>query len=263
MSAWRRNVAVHLHRRRAAGGERGRRRAAQPRPQRSDFGRICSPPADRIPLLPYSRHGLNSRNLGRRARLAGLEGRTMPELIPHAPDNPEFARVIERAAAPRPRGFPFDIAPDRGRGGGARPAARRAGGAEAALRRPARARAPAAAGSSTAGSAPRWCRPASSPSTRSPPASTSRSRRSFLPGRRRPAPRSCSSPDEDDEIEPLGERIDLGLVATEALALALPAYPRKPGATLGRRRGGGDRTTSARSPSRRSPRCAGKSGKAS
>jgi len=40
-------------------------------------------------------------------------------------------------------------------------------------------------------------------------------------------------PDDDDEIEPLGERIDLGLVATEALALALPAYPRKPGASLG------------------------------
>ena len=40
-------------------------------------------------------------------------------------------------------------------------------------------------------------------------------------------------PEEDDEIEPLAERIDLGLVATEALALALPAYPRKPGAELG------------------------------
>ena len=38
--------------------------------------------------------------------------------------------------------------------------------------------------------------------------------------------------EEDDALEPLGERIDLGLVATEALALALPAYPRKPGAEL-------------------------------
>ena len=37
---------------------------------------------------------------------------------------------------------------------------------------------------------------------------------------------------DDDEIEPLGDRIDLGLVAIEALALALPAYPRRPGATL-------------------------------
>lgn len=38
--------------------------------------------------------------------------------------------------------------------------------------------------------------------------------------------------EDEDEIEPLGERIDLGLVATEALALALPSYPRKPGVTL-------------------------------
>lgn len=38
--------------------------------------------------------------------------------------------------------------------------------------------------------------------------------------------------EEDDALEPLGDRIDLGLVATEALALALPAYPRKPGAEL-------------------------------
>lgn len=40
-------------------------------------------------------------------------------------------------------------------------------------------------------------------------------------------------PEADDEIEPLGPRIDLGLVATEALALALPAYPRREGAELG------------------------------
>lgn len=37
---------------------------------------------------------------------------------------------------------------------------------------------------------------------------------------------------EEDEIEPLGDEIDLGLVATEAIALALPAYPRRPGAVL-------------------------------
>jgi uncharacterized metal-binding protein YceD (DUF177 family) len=34
----------------------------------------------------------------------------------------------------------------------------------------------------------------------------------------------------EDDIEPLGDRIDLGLVAIEALVLALPAYPRAPGA---------------------------------
>jgi uncharacterized metal-binding protein YceD (DUF177 family) len=43
------------------------------------------------------------------------------------------------------------------------------------------------------------------------------------------------SPEDDDEIEPLGRQIDLGLLAIETLALALPAYPRKPGAELERR----------------------------
>lgn len=38
---------------------------------------------------------------------------------------------------------------------------------------------------------------------------------------------------EDDGIEPLPQAIDLGAVATEALALALPLYPRVPGASLG------------------------------
>lgn len=41
--------------------------------------------------------------------------------------------------------------------------------------------------------------------------------------------------DDEDDIEPLDDRIDLGLVAIEALALALPDYPRKPGALLDRR----------------------------
>ena len=65
-------------------------------------------------------------------------------------------------------------------------------------------------------------------------------RRSFLPQEAPPhAAELVVSPDEDDEIEPLGDRIDLGLVATEALALALPAYPRKPGATFGPASAGG------------------------
>ncbi|MBS0563135.1 MAG: DUF177 domain-containing protein [Proteobacteria bacterium] len=37
---------------------------------------------------------------------------------------------------------------------------------------------------------------------------------------------------EDDSIEPLGDVIDLGAVLTEALALALPPYPRAPGAAF-------------------------------
>jgi uncharacterized metal-binding protein YceD (DUF177 family) len=38
---------------------------------------------------------------------------------------------------------------------------------------------------------------------------------------------------EDDSEEPLPEVIDAGAVAVEALALALPLYPRAPGAELG------------------------------
>ena len=38
---------------------------------------------------------------------------------------------------------------------------------------------------------------------------------------------------EDDTTEPMPETIDLALIATEALALALPLYPRAPGASLG------------------------------
>ncbi|QCO56835.1 DUF177 domain-containing protein (plasmid) [Pseudorhodobacter turbinis] len=37
---------------------------------------------------------------------------------------------------------------------------------------------------------------------------------------------------EDDSMEPLGEAIDLGHVTVEALSLALPAFPRAPGAVL-------------------------------
>lgn len=38
---------------------------------------------------------------------------------------------------------------------------------------------------------------------------------------------------EDDGVEPLPQAIDLGAVATEALTLALPLYPKADGATLG------------------------------
>ena len=36
----------------------------------------------------------------------------------------------------------------------------------------------------------------------------------------------------DDEVEPLGSEIDLGAMLVEALSLALPAFPRAPGAAL-------------------------------
>jgi uncharacterized metal-binding protein YceD (DUF177 family) len=48
---------------------------------------------------------------------------------------------------------------------------------------------------------------------------------------------------EDDSIEPLPEVIDLAEVAAEALALALPLYPRAPGAELGQAVHAGDGVT--------------------
>ena len=85
-------------------------------------------------------------------------------------------------------------------------------------------------------------------------------RRTWLPDAAPPRAEIVVAPDEDDEIEPLGDRIDLGLVAIEALALALPAYPRKPGATLGpvRRAPAKPDEDASPSPSRRSRRCAGR-----
>jgi uncharacterized metal-binding protein YceD (DUF177 family) len=50
-----------------------------------------------------------------------------------------------------------------------------------------------------------------------------------------PAPASAGidiDPEEDADVEVLGPVIDLGLIATEELALAVPEYPRAPGAEL-------------------------------
>lgn len=55
--------------------------------------------------------------------------------------------------------------------------------------------------------------------------------RKFLPADKHAAADIVVTPD-DDEVEPLEDTIDLGLVAIESLALALPAYPRKTGAEL-------------------------------
>lgn len=48
---------------------------------------------------------------------------------------------------------------------------------------------------------------------------------------------------EDDSIEPLPEVIDLAEIAAEALALALPLYPRAPGAEFGQKTHAGDGVT--------------------
>ncbi|WGI20734.1 DUF177 domain-containing protein [Amylibacter sp. IMCC11727] len=51
--------------------------------------------------------------------------------------------------------------------------------------------------------------------------------RSFLARWEEPEADSISEMDEDVESEPLGDQIDLAAIAVEALALALPDYPRK------------------------------------
>ncbi len=48
---------------------------------------------------------------------------------------------------------------------------------------------------------------------------------------------------EDDSVEPMPETIDLAEIAAEALALALPLYPRAPGAELGQTVHAGDGLT--------------------
>jgi uncharacterized metal-binding protein YceD (DUF177 family) len=48
-----------------------------------------------------------------------------------------------------------------------------------------------------------------------------------------PAPGAEVEMPEDDALEPLPETLDLSRVLTEALALAVPEYPRAEGASLG------------------------------
>jgi len=56
-------------------------------------------------------------------------------------------------------------------------------------------------------------------------------RRNYLSNWQEPEGDEVEMP-EDDTQEPLPEVIDLGAVAIEALALALPLYPRAPGVTM-------------------------------
>ena len=156
----------------------------------------------------------------------------MPELIPHAPDNPEFARVLEVCQLRDLDAFDFDIAPSAEEA----PALARLLGAQAVrkLRFAGRLARLAGGGWQLEGelgaTVIQTCVVTLDPLTTRIDQPV---RRTFLPQADATGPELVISPDEDDEIEPLGERIDLGLVAIEALALALPAYPRKPGASFG------------------------------
>lgn len=154
----------------------------------------------------------------------------MAEPGAHSPDNPEFPRVVDLGRAGE-RELPFDIGPD------AAEAAALAEllGARAVrkLRFHGRLVPLPAAGwlleGSLGATVVQTCVITLDPVvTRI----NQRVRRRFLPD---DAPRRHEmvvDPEEDDDTEPLAEHVDLGLVAVEALTLALPPYPRKPGATL-------------------------------
>jgi uncharacterized metal-binding protein YceD (DUF177 family) len=155
----------------------------------------------------------------------------MPELIPHAPDNPDFARVIEPRLIRDLDAFPFDIAATPSE---AAAVARLLGAREVRkLRfRGALTRLPKGGWRLDArlgATAVQTCVVTLDPVTTRVDQPVTRT---FLPAGATASAEVVVDLD-DDEIEPLGDRIDLGLVAIEALALALPTYPRRPGATLG------------------------------
>lgn len=67
-------------------------------------------------------------------------------------------------------------------------------------------------------------------------------RRRYVAGLTAPEGEEVEMP-EDDTVEPMPETIDLAEIAAEALALALPLYPRAPGAELGEAVHGADGVT--------------------
>ncbi len=159
------------------------------------------------------------------------EKRMMPELSPHAPDNPEFARVIELRQLRGLEGFDFDVAPDAGEA----EALARLLDARAVRKMRFRGRLTPVAGGGWQLAASLGATVVQSCVVTLEPVTTridQRVQRTFLPGSAALGAEILVDPEEEDEIEPLTDRIDLGRVAVEALALALPAYPRKPGASL-------------------------------
>jgi uncharacterized metal-binding protein YceD (DUF177 family) len=155
----------------------------------------------------------------------------MPQLSGNAPDNPEFARVIELAAIRDREEFAFEIRPEPAE---AAALARLMGAISVRRMR--------FAGRLVALPSQGWQLEALLGATVVQPCVVTLEpvttridqdvTRRYLPANGLTQAEVAIDPDEDDEVEPLGPRIDLGLVAIEALALALPAYPRSPGATL-------------------------------
>lgn len=157
----------------------------------------------------------------------------MPDLSRQAPDNPDFARVLELRALPEAEDFVFDIAPEAAEA----EALARLMGARSVRKMRFQGRLSPLPGSGWGLEGKLGATVVQTCVVSLEPVTTridTQVRRRFLPGRALAAEAAgvVVSLDEDDEVEPLGPRIDLGLVATEALALALPDYPRKTDAGL-------------------------------
>lgn len=156
----------------------------------------------------------------------------MPELSPRSAANPDFARVVELRQLQGLETFEFDIAPEPREA----EALARLLDARSVRKMRFRGRMTRALGGGWQLAGVLGATAVQSCVVTLEPVTTridQEVRRTFLPATGAAgAAEVLVDPEEDDEIEPLGDRIDLGLVATEALALALPAYPRKPGATL-------------------------------
>ena len=154
----------------------------------------------------------------------------MPELVSHAPDNPDFARVLLLGRLDSGGPYDFDIAPTATEAA----ALARLVGATAVRKMRFRGRlVPAGAGwrldGTLGATVVQPCVVTLEPVTTRIEVPVERS---WLPEAGPPAAEVVLLADAEEEPDPLGDRIDLGLVATEALALAVPAYPRRPGAAL-------------------------------
>ncbi len=156
----------------------------------------------------------------------------MPELVSHSVANPEFARVIVLSRLRDVTEFAFDIAPDDAE---AEAVARLLGAIRIRKMRFAGTLTPLpATGWRLEGrlgaTAVQTCVVSLEPVTTRIDQPV---RRTWLPlTDPLPAETMLLPGGDEDEVEPLGPSIDLGLVAIEALALALPDYPRKPGAAI-------------------------------
>ncbi|MBP7240479.1 MAG: DUF177 domain-containing protein [Amaricoccus sp.] len=159
----------------------------------------------------------------------------MPEIVTRSAANPEFPRVVDVAQLRGVSAFAFDVAPEPGEAA----ALARLLDAQAVRKLRLRGRLAPAPGAAWSLEAELGATVVQTCVVTLEPVTTridTPVRRLFTP-EARPAGAVAGEfeigPEDDDEIEPLGDRIDLGLVAIEALALALPPYPRREGAELG------------------------------